>query len=366
MKIENLIKDKIVANIKIGTNKKNGTPEKLPYFNVEEDKTTSADMVKIFKELYPSKPTRLKIKFTSERPFSYRFKRYVKDKNNNNKVICIGNGKKAITVGKDSKGNNTTVEKVCNEDCEYLLDGKCKLRGSLKFVLDGIEAGGVWKLNTSGENSLSNIASEIIQSRKKNISIVDVPFELILNEQSSLAHGIYYTIDLKRMDNKPHLVNIDSNNELKEEQENKNIEETDKTIKKENINKTIKNDNTDKDINKNNDECISNIKNNDTKAKSEVNLNNVCMVKSFMPTILNGKNFDKIICSDINGQDVEYILHPKADKKIISLGVGTVIDIKETRLEMNKNIICKYDVKQIQNPDGSMSDYIEEKLKKAV
>lgn len=357
MKIENLIKDKIVANIKIGTNKKNGTPEKLPYFNVEEDKTTSSDMVKIFKELYPSKPTKLKIRFVSERPFSYNFKRYVKDKNNINKVMCIGNGKKAITVGKDSKGNNTTVEKVCNEDCEYLLDGKCKLRGSLKFVLDGIEAGGVWKLNTSGENSLSNIASEIIKYRKKNISIVDVPFELTLNEQNSIAHGIYYTIDLKRTDIKPHLVNIDSDNELKEKEKNKNIEETDKTIKNDNTDKAIKNDN---------DECISNTKKNDTETKSEVNLNNVCMVKSFMPTIINGTKLDKIIFSDINGQEVEYILHPKADKKILSLGVGTVIDIKETRMEINKNILCKYDIKQIQNPDGSMSDYVEENLKKAV
>ena len=66
------------------------------------------------------------------------------------------------------------------------------------------------------------------------------------------------------------------------------------------------------------------------KSKVEVDLSHVCIVKSMTPTLVSGRKFDKLILNDINGQDIEYILHPKADKRIITLGVGTVIDIKET------------------------------------
>ena len=99
--------------------------------------------------------------------------------------------------------------------------------------------------------------------------------------------------------------------------------------------------------------------------QKEIDHSHTCKAKSFIPTLVNGRKFEKIIFNDINGQDVEYILHPRADQKIISLGVGTVIDIKEAKMEMDKNILCKYDIKQVQNADGTMSDYVEE-LKEAV
>ena len=143
----------------------------------------------------------MKIRFTSENPFNFKFKRYV-----NGKAVCIGNGTKAITVGKDAKNNNTQIEIECNEECPHRQSGKCKLKGSLKFELEGINAGGVWNLSTSGGISLSNIASEIVKYKKAGMSIVGVPFELTLTEQQSLAYGTYYSIDLHRTDIKPQLV----------------------------------------------------------------------------------------------------------------------------------------------------------------
>ncbi len=95
----------------------------------------------------------------------------------------------------------------CNENCQHRQSGKCKLKGSLKFTLDGIDAGGLWNLSTSGGISLSNIASEIVKYKKAGISIVDVPFELSLTEQQSLAYGTYYSIDLHRTNIKPKLTN---------------------------------------------------------------------------------------------------------------------------------------------------------------
>ena len=64
MDIQNLIRDKIVGNIKIGTKGANGMPKKLSHFNVEKDKSTSPEMVDVFKQLYPGEPTKLKIRFT--------------------------------------------------------------------------------------------------------------------------------------------------------------------------------------------------------------------------------------------------------------------------------------------------------------
>jgi len=198
MEIQNLVRDRVIGNIKTGTKGERGLPQKLPYFNVEEDKVTSKDMVDIFKQLYPNKPTNLKIMFTSENPFNFKFKRYSK-----NKAVCIGNNVKAITIGKNDKGQNEQVEVECSKNCEQRVSGKCKLVGSLKFILVGIDAGGVWKINTSGGFSLSNIASEIYKYKKARESIVGVPFELKLDAQESLAYGTYYSIDLHRIDAKP-------------------------------------------------------------------------------------------------------------------------------------------------------------------
>lgn len=366
MKIQDLVRERVIGNIKTGKKNEKGIPEKLPYFHVEEDKSTSYDMVEIFKQLYPGKPTNLKIMFTTENPFNFKFKRYV-----NGKAACIGNGTKAITVGKDAKDNNTQIEIECNEECQHRQSGKCKLKGSLKFVLAGIEAGGVWNLSTSGGISLSNIASEIVKYKRAEMSIVGVPFELTLTEQQSLAYGIYYSIDLHRTDIKPQLVGETSPRLTQpNKQETKQLAEGNK---KENIKK--EKTETKKTKVENNENTQSNEIKEESKKKQETvaekennkeDFSNYFTVKGFMPTLINGKKFYKIIFEDINRQTVEYILHPKANQEIIKKGVGTLIEIIETKMEMDKNILCKYEIRQFKNADGSMIEINNEKLKKAV
>lgn len=351
MDIQNLVRERVIGNIKTGMKGKNGIPQKLSYFHVEEDKGTKNEMVEIFKQLYPGKPTKLKIRFTSENPFNFRFKRYV-----NGKAVCIGNGTKAITVGKDAKDNNTQIEIECNEQCQHRLSGRCKLKGSLKFVLEGINAGGVWNLSTSGGISLSNIASEIVKYKKAGMSIVDVPFELTLTEQQSLAYGTYYSIDLHRTDIKPQLTeSSEPKLEANTTSKNKQLPEGSKTkTKKENKEKISSEE-------KNNKEEIPK-----EEQKAE-DFSNYLTVKKFMPTLINGIKFDKIIFDDIHSQEVEYILHPKANQEILKYGVCTVIEMKESKLEQGRNILCKYDIKQIVNAEGSVEDFTNnEELKKAV
>lgn len=362
MNLQDLVRERVVGNIKTGKKNEKGIPEKLPNFHVEEDKGTSSEMVEIFKQLYPGKPTKLKIRFTSENPFNFKFKRYV-----NGKAACIGNGTKAITVGKDAKNNNTQIEVECNEECEHRQNGKCKLKGSLKFELEGINAGGVWNLSTSGGISLSNIASEIYKYKKAGMSIVGVPFELTLTEQQSLAYGTYYSIDLHRTDIKPQLVEdttpkLTQANMKETKQLTEGInEENEKTIKKD----TKKSKTGTKQDNKvvEMQEKTAVIENSNNVKENNSN----CMTtKKFLPTLVNGQKFDKIVFEDFNKQDVEYILHPKANQEILKYGVGTLIKIESAKVEANMNILCKYTIKQIKNADGTMSELKNEELKEAV
>lgn len=370
MNIQSLVREKIIGNIKIGTKGTNGLPKKLSYFNVEEDKATNSDMVEIFKQLYPNNSTSLKIMFTSENPFNFKYKRYI-----NNKPVCIGNDVKAITIGKDAKGNNKTIEIECNKGCEQRLSGKCKLKGNLKFVLQGIDAGGVWNLSTSGEASISNIATEIVKYQNAGMSIVGVPFELTLTEQQSLAYGTYYSIDLHRTDIKPQLVgdtipqlaqsNINESKQLPEGVKQENEKKEKKENQKPKIQNVEKQENK-AEQQKTRAEEENKLEKQEIKVEEEnkEDLSNYLTVKRFMPTLIKGQKFNKIIFEDINSQDVEYILHPKANQEIMNYGAGTLIELKEAKMEMDRNILCKYEVKNIMNLDEMNTN--NEELKKAV
>lgn len=375
MNIQNLVREKVVGNIKTGTKGEDGIPKKLPYFNVEEDKGTDSDMVDIFKRLYPGKPKELYIEFVSEDPFNFKFKRYV-----NGKAVCIGNDAKAITVGNDERGNKRQIEVECNSLCPHRLSGKCKLKGSLKFVLKGIEAGGVWNLSTSGGISLSNIASEIMKYKKAGMSIVGVPFKITLTPQESLAYGIYYSIDLKRMDIKPQLTGevpqeLDNSNLLQEgtkqitEGKKANVvadvstlnqkEEKTKT-KKEKIEKPKENENVDKTN-------AENQENTKTEGdKQEEDFSNYLTVEEISPITINNVNFQRVITVDSNSQEIEYILHPKANKELLECGAGTTIVILSSKIEIGKNVICKYEIKHKMPKQITENELNNEELKEAV
>ena len=69
------------------------------------------------------------------------------------------------------------------------------------------------------------------------------------------------------------------------------------------------------------------------------------IIKDTKKEKIGSNEFDKMIFQDINGQDVEYVIHPKADKKILDCLPGSVIVIKKSKLEANMNILCTYEIK---------------------
>ena len=381
MKIESLVREKVIGHIKTGTKSENGIPKKLPFFNVEEDKATSSDIVDIFKQLYPKEPKILKIRFTSENPFDIKYKRYV-----NNKIACVGNGTKAITTGKNAKGNKEQIEVECNEECEHRLSGKCKLVGSLKFVLEGIEAGGVWAIKTTGGLSLSNIASEIVKYKKAGMSIVNVPFELKLDAQESLSYGTYYSLDLRRTDIKPQLTNnvptslnsgnmpIEATKQITEGKKMDNkVVNIPKIEVKESETKTVQkqekvkeqNNKVEKPKQVNEKAIVETQKAEDITQQTTEDFSNTFYLTNISNILIDNVEFKKIILQDINGQDSEYILHTNASQEILNCGLGTVIKIIKSKLEAGKNIICKYEIKLGRQKDGSLVEFNNE-MKEAV
>lgn len=391
MDINNFVEDKIIANVKIGTKSDKGYPMKLSHFHVEKDKVTDNDMVDIFKQRYPDKPTVLKIIFKNENPVKLGFKRYV-----NGKAVCIGNGSEAITIGKDEKGNSKQVRIPCSKDCQQLKDGKCKVKCSLKFILDGIEAGGLWNLTTSGWKSARNIVSELYASKRAGLNIAGVPFELRLSEHDYPGYPTYYDIDLKRMDIKPRLVesnldnSIDTSNRvgiesqglLESKQDNKeninNVVEIEqkeeiskesnketceqkiqnKKVTKSKINKVEK-ENTEK--NKVNEESKTE---NSKESEKEENSNSNLQIKEIKKTTINNIEFEEIVLTNSKNEEDSFILHPKANKEIINCANGSMIEIISSLEEMGKSIICEYKInKKIEKIQNGTNN---QELKEAV
>ena len=95
---------------------------------------------------------------------------------------------------------------------------------------------------------------------------------------------------------------------------------------------------------------------------------NYFSIDKIMPTIVSKSKFDKVIGFDNNNQRIEYILHPKADQELLKYTRGTIIEIVNSKVEANRNVLCKY--KLVQTMTQEELDKIEKneniELEKAV
>jgi len=139
-----------LGKIRLGIKKKSVQsgkeyPAEVPYFVVPDE----------VKKVYGEKPTELDVMLPLDDidtifPVSYKF--YGSGKG----LKCNGDGEIAYCVDEKTK---EMVERKC--PCENLDNGKCKQTGNLSVMLQKINVGGVYQINTSSFNSIVDMASGI-------------------------------------------------------------------------------------------------------------------------------------------------------------------------------------------------------------
>lgn len=156
-----------LGKIRLGIKKKSAKtgaeyPAEVPYFVVPDE----------VKKVYGDKPTELDVMLPLDDidtifPVSYKF--YGSGKG----LKCNGDGEIAYCV--DEKTKEMTEIKC---PCENLEKGKCKQTGNLSVMLQKINVGGVYQINTSSFNSIVDMASGIDYVKALIGRVAMVPLKL--------------------------------------------------------------------------------------------------------------------------------------------------------------------------------------------
>lgn len=156
-----------LGKIRLGIKKKSAKtgaeyPAEVPYFVVPDE----------VKKVYGDKPTELDVMLPLDDidtifPVSYKF--YGSGKG----LKCNGDGEIAYCVDEKTK---EMVERKC--PCENLDNGKCKQTGNLSVMLQKINVGGVYQINTSSFNSIVDMASGIDYCKALIGRVAMVPLKL--------------------------------------------------------------------------------------------------------------------------------------------------------------------------------------------
>jgi len=156
-----------LGKIRLGIKKKSSKtgaeyPAEVPYFVVPDE----------VRKVYGDKPTEIDVMFPLDDidtvfPVSYKF--YGSGKG----LKCNGDGEIAYCADEKTK---EVIEKKC--PCEQLENGKCKQSGTLSVILQKINVGGVYQINTSSFNSIVDLASGIDYVRALIGRVAMVPLKL--------------------------------------------------------------------------------------------------------------------------------------------------------------------------------------------
>jgi len=156
-----------LGKIRLGIKKKSSKtgaeyPAETPYFVVPPE----------VQKVYGDKPTEIDVMLPlddldSVFPVSYKF--YGSGKG----LKCNGDGEIAYCVDEKTK---EMAERKC--PCENLDNGKCKQSGSLSVMLQKINVGGVYQINTSSFNSIVDLASGIDYVKALIGRVAMVPLKL--------------------------------------------------------------------------------------------------------------------------------------------------------------------------------------------
>lgn len=159
-------------------------------------------LVEKFNQIYNNKPTKLKVKFFEDEPFTVRNARY-----NQGGIVCYC--MQGQTKGKQ-KLKNVWQEKECLETCEYAISKNnqkpaCSEEGTLKFLLPEISNDRVWLMKIRGITVIDKISNYISSQKLLGNSMVG-EFYLYLKQEEHIRQSdgqkfTNYTIDILKTEN---------------------------------------------------------------------------------------------------------------------------------------------------------------------
>jgi len=187
---------KIRLGLKVKNTKGKEYPKEVPYLVVPPE----------VQAVYGEKPTEIDVMLPLDDldavfPVSYKF--YGSGKG----LKCNGDGEIAYFANDVTK---ETEERKC--PCENLTNGKCKQSGTLSVMLQKINVGGIYQINTSSFNSIVDLASGIdyVKALVGRVAMVPLKLKRVATEtHHDEKKQTHYTLQLV-MD-----ANIDAINQLR-------------------------------------------------------------------------------------------------------------------------------------------------------
>lgn len=178
----------LAGTVQHGIMQENGVPTELGYF-ITKIKDIQLDLLgKKFNKVFGEKPTKIKIRFFSENPFTIKNARY-----NQGGVACyclLGekNGKQKV--------KNKWEDKECLPTCEHAISKNgqkpaCVEEGVLKFLIPDISLDRVWILRIRGITVINKINNYIEYQRLIGNSIKGDFYLYLTKEKQTRAKDGY-------------------------------------------------------------------------------------------------------------------------------------------------------------------------------
>ena len=344
--LETKFKYPIAGSLRIGEKNEKNIPQKLDYFTVHEDSHTIPSVVEQFKSKY-DKPTELVIKFLTDEPFETSYLRY-----GTSGLLCKGDGEKAIC-----KTKNGWTECACSKECQY-RGKECKLTGRLYFIIKGLNIGGVWRLQTKGENAIDQISMVLNFLECMGVDIKQKEFRLATEKRTSIADGKvnkYTTVNLKMIESSESKTNVDEKQTIPKENKTENtnqIQETKETKTKEVKTKETKAKKEKKDEKQ--EEKIQEHTNITTKSENNENIEvketsnteeefEKCLTLVEIKDLTKGEKKAKLatFCT-MNDELINVLIHPSIEAEVAKWQIASVILPTDLYEQNNYKILKGY------------------------
>lgn len=355
----------LAGNIQHGIKTENGFPKELGYFIAKTKDFQMNSLVENFNKLYSNKPTKIKVKFFNEDPFTVRNARY-----NQSGLVCYC--MQGQTKGKQ-KIKNIWQEKECLETCEYAISNDnqkpaCLEEGTLKFLIPEISNDRIWIMKIRGITIIDKLSNYISSQKLLGNSMIG-EFYLYLKKEEHIRQldgqkFTNYTIDILKVENsiKDDLAEITKNQEITPKEEksterkSQNIDEKDKQAKrtpkktntksqKDTTETTSKKDNTSNIISMNSKTKIEY----DTVKEGEYDVEKCFCYLGIEPVEINNKgrklNYTLAKFLDSNDKELSAIVNPELANELSSCDLGTIVLIETIS---NSNYLWITDFKYVQ------------------